>query len=146
MIASVQPHHAPSDRDIVDKYWGKREGFRYPYKSLLNHPTKLVFGSDVPIETMDALRIISRREKVKAKIPLVPIFYNLNLLSLKFVGCTYELGVAGYMRLRSGKLFKDMPLAKEFIKKRKLNFFPSFKNIFKINKVIRKVKKIENSK
>ena len=58
VIASVQPYHAPSDRDIVDKYWGKREGFRYPYKSLLNHQTKLVFGSDAPIETMDALRII----------------------------------------------------------------------------------------
>jgi len=58
VIASVQPYHAPSDRDIVDKYWGKREGFRYPYKSLLNQKTRLVFGSDVPIETLDALRII----------------------------------------------------------------------------------------
>lgn len=58
VIASVQPYHATSDRDVVDKYWGKREGFRYPYKSFLNHNAKLVFGSDVPIETMDALRII----------------------------------------------------------------------------------------
>ncbi len=58
VIASVQPYHAPSDRDIVDKHWGKRIGFRYPYKSLLNHKARLVFGSDVPIETMDALRII----------------------------------------------------------------------------------------
>ncbi len=58
VIASVQPYHAPSDRDIVDKHWGKRVGFKYPYKSLLNHQTRLVFGSDVPIETMDALRII----------------------------------------------------------------------------------------
>jgi len=58
VIASVQPYHAPSDRDIVDKYWGKREGFRYPYKSLLNQKTRLVFGSDVPIETLDALKII----------------------------------------------------------------------------------------
>ena len=58
VIASVQPYHAPSDRDIVDKHWGKRGGFRYPYKSLLNQKTKLVFGSDAPIETMDALRII----------------------------------------------------------------------------------------
>jgi predicted amidohydrolase YtcJ len=57
VIASVQPYHATSDRDIVDKYWGKREGFRYPYKSLLNHNAKLVLGSDVPIETMEALRI-----------------------------------------------------------------------------------------
>lgn len=58
VIASVQPYHATSDRDIADKYWGKRSGFRYSYKSLLNQKTKLVFGSDLPIETMDALRII----------------------------------------------------------------------------------------
>ncbi|MCK4427719.1 MAG: amidohydrolase, partial [candidate division Zixibacteria bacterium] len=58
VIASVQPYHAPSDQNTADKYWGKREGFRYPYKSLLNHQTKLVFGSDAPIETMDALKII----------------------------------------------------------------------------------------
>jgi predicted amidohydrolase YtcJ len=58
VIASVQPYHAPSDRDIADKYWGKRAGFRYPYKSLLNQKTKLVFGSDLPIETMDPLKII----------------------------------------------------------------------------------------
>jgi predicted amidohydrolase YtcJ len=58
VIASVQPYHAPSDRDIADKYWGKRPGFRYPYKSLLDEKTKLVFGSDLPIETMDPLKII----------------------------------------------------------------------------------------
>jgi predicted amidohydrolase YtcJ len=58
VIASVQPYHAPSDRDIADRYWGKREGFRYPYKTLLNHQTMVIFGSDVPIETMDPLKII----------------------------------------------------------------------------------------
>jgi predicted amidohydrolase YtcJ len=58
VIASVQPYHAPSDRYIAIKYWGKREGLRYPYKSLLNEKTKLVFGSDLPIEAMDPLKII----------------------------------------------------------------------------------------
>jgi predicted amidohydrolase YtcJ len=58
VIASVQPYHAPSDRDIADRYWGKREGLRYPYKSLLRQKTKLVFGSDLPIETMNPLKII----------------------------------------------------------------------------------------
>jgi hypothetical protein len=72
VIASVQPYHAPSDRDIADKYWGKRAGFRYPYKSLLNHQTNLAFGSDVPIETMDPLKIIyaavtRRKERERRK-------------------------------------------------------------------------------
>jgi predicted amidohydrolase YtcJ len=76
VIASVQPYHAPSDRDIADNYWGKRAGFRYPYKSLLNHQTNLVFGSDLPIETMDPLKIIyaavtrrKEREKKRAWYP-----------------------------------------------------------------------------
>jgi predicted amidohydrolase YtcJ len=71
VIASVQPYHAPSDRDIADNYWGKRAGFRYPYKSLLNHQTNLVFGSDLPIETMDPLKIIyaavTRRKEMEKK-------------------------------------------------------------------------------
>lgn len=58
VIASVQPYHAPSDRDIADRYWGKRKGFRYPYKSLLSYQAKLVFGSDSPIVTLNPLRII----------------------------------------------------------------------------------------
>jgi heterodisulfide reductase subunit C len=97
-------------------------------------------------KVMDSLRIIARREKVKAKIPLVPIFYNLNLLTLRFVGCIYELGVAGYMRFRAGTLIKDLPIAKAFINKRKLGFFPNFRNIFRINKIMKNVKRIEYSK
>jgi hypothetical protein len=79
----------------------------------------------------------------ESKKPLVPIFYNLCLLSLKFVGCIYELGVAGTMRLRSGTIIKDMPIAIKFITKRKIRFLPNFRNIFKINRLIRNVKKYE---
>jgi predicted amidohydrolase YtcJ len=56
VIASVQPVHAPSDRDIAGKYWGKRCKFAYAYKSLLKNGARLVFGSDAPIETLDPLK------------------------------------------------------------------------------------------
>lgn len=104
--------------------------------------TRCPQGIDIS-KVMDALRIIARREKVKAKVPLVPAFYNLCLLSLRFVGCIYELGVAGFMRFRSGTLIKDMPIATTFIKKGKIRFFPNFRNIGKINRIIRKVKTYE---
>ncbi len=92
---------------------------------------------------MDSLRIMARKEKVKAKVPLVPIFYKLCLLSLKYVGCIYEAGVAGFMRLRAGSLMKDIPLAKAFLKKGKLKIFPTFRNVFMVRRVIKKVKKYE---
>ena len=107
--------------------------------------TRCPQGIDIS-KVMDALRITARREKVKAKIPSIPRFYNLCLLSLRFVGCMYEAGLAGFMRLSSGDLIKDMPVAIAFIKQGKLNFFPHFRNIFKINKIIRKVRKIEGFK
>ncbi|MCP4148883.1 MAG: heterodisulfide reductase subunit C [bacterium] len=92
---------------------------------------------------MDALRIMAGRERVKAKIPAVPFFYKLCLMTLKYIGCVYEIGVAGIMRLREGRLIQEIPLAKTFLKKGKLKFFPHFRNIFKINRIIRKVKKYE---
>ncbi|MDZ7303537.1 MAG: 4Fe-4S dicluster domain-containing protein [candidate division KSB1 bacterium] len=105
--------------------------------------TRCPQGIDIS-KVMDALRIIARREKVKARIPSVPRFYNLCLLSLRLVGCIYEMGVAGFLRMRSGTLIKDMPLAKEFISKGKIRFLPKFRNVKKINRIISRVKKYES--
>jgi heterodisulfide reductase subunit C len=95
-------------------------------------------------KVMDALRITARREKWKAKVPLVPVFYTLCYWAIRYIGCIYEMGVAGFLRLRSGRMIKDMPLAKEFIKKGKLRLFPKFRNIFRVNRIIRKVKTYED--
>jgi len=56
VIASVQPAHAPSDRDIAKRYWGKRCKLAYAYHTLLKSGARVVFGSDVPIETFDPLK------------------------------------------------------------------------------------------
>jgi heterodisulfide reductase subunit C len=104
--------------------------------------TRCPQGIDISA-VMDALRIISRREKVKAKVPMVPAFYNLCLLSLKYIGCIYELGLAGIMRLRAGTIIKDMPIATTLIKKGKINFLPHFRNSKQVRRIIRKVKTYE---
>lgn len=107
--------------------------------------TRCPQGIDIS-RVMDALRIIARREKVKAALPLVPAFYTLCLRTLKYAGCIYEAGVAGLMRLKARTLFKDMPLAKQFLKKGKLKILPTFRRPSRIRRIIRKVKTYERVK
>ena len=53
VIASVQPVHAPSDKEIAEKYWGERCRLAYAYKTLLKNGARITFGSDAPIETLN---------------------------------------------------------------------------------------------
>ena len=56
VIASMQPQHATADIDMVEAYWsGERIGGAYAWRKLLDAGTKLTFGSDCPVETMDPL-------------------------------------------------------------------------------------------
>jgi predicted amidohydrolase YtcJ len=53
VTASVQFSHAPSDRDIADRFWtGKTDG-AYAYRSLLDAGAVLANGSDAPIEELE---------------------------------------------------------------------------------------------
>lgn len=51
LTASMQPIHATSDMDIADQHWGKRAALAYAWKTLEAHGTKLIFGSDAPVES-----------------------------------------------------------------------------------------------
>ena len=51
LTASVQPIHATSDMDMADFYWGARCRYAYAYQSLFSAGTRLVFGSDAPVES-----------------------------------------------------------------------------------------------
>jgi len=56
VIASMQPIHATSDRDLADRYWGAERVRRaYPWRQLLDHGARLAFGSDAPVEPIDPL-------------------------------------------------------------------------------------------
>jgi predicted amidohydrolase YtcJ len=55
VACSVQFSHAPSDRDLADRFWaGKTEG-AYAYRSLLDSGAVVANGSDAPIEELDPL-------------------------------------------------------------------------------------------
>jgi len=51
IIASMQPSQVPSDMVKADRLLGKRAAFTYAFKTLLDHQTKMAFGSDAPVET-----------------------------------------------------------------------------------------------
>jgi len=58
VVASVQPFHAVADRDIAERYWGKRHRRAYAYRSMQQMGIPLALGSDAPVETFDPLRIL----------------------------------------------------------------------------------------
>jgi predicted amidohydrolase YtcJ len=55
VIASMQPVHAVSDRELADREWGPRVGHAYAWRSLAAAGTVLAFGSDAPVESADPL-------------------------------------------------------------------------------------------
>ncbi len=55
VVASMQPIHCTQDRDIADRYWGARGRYAYAFRSLVRCGTRLAFGSDAPVETLDVL-------------------------------------------------------------------------------------------
>jgi hypothetical protein len=55
VACSVQFSHAPSDRDLADRFWGDRLGGTYAFRSLLESGAVLANGSDAPIEELDPL-------------------------------------------------------------------------------------------
>ena len=53
VAASVQFSHAPSDRDLAERFWGGKTDGAYAYHSLLDSGALLANGSDAPIEELD---------------------------------------------------------------------------------------------
>ena len=58
VVASVQPFHAVADRDIAERYWGRRYRRAYAYRTMYDMGIPLALGSDAPVETFDPLRIL----------------------------------------------------------------------------------------
>jgi len=58
VVASVQPYHAVADRDIAERYWGRRHRHAYAYHTMQQMGIPLALGSDAPVETFDPMRIL----------------------------------------------------------------------------------------
>jgi predicted amidohydrolase YtcJ len=62
----MQPAHLLVDAPLADRHWGRRSAGAYRFRSLLERGTPLVFGSDVPVASIDP------REGVFAAMERVP--------------------------------------------------------------------------
>ena len=55
VACSVQFSHAPSDRDLAERYWGDRLEGAYAFRSLWDSGALVANGSDAPVEELDPL-------------------------------------------------------------------------------------------
>ena len=55
VACSVQFSHAPSDRDLAERFWGDRTAGAYAFRSLWDSGAVVANGSDAPIEELDPL-------------------------------------------------------------------------------------------
>ena len=55
VAASVQFSHAPSDRDLAERYWSDRVDGAYAFRSLVDSGALVANGSDAPVEELDPL-------------------------------------------------------------------------------------------
>jgi len=53
IVASMQPAHLLTDIPLVDRHWGARGRGAYAFDSLRRRGTRIVFGSDAPVATLD---------------------------------------------------------------------------------------------
>ncbi|MFL5493335.1 MAG: amidohydrolase [Gemmatimonadales bacterium] len=53
IVVSMQPAHLLTDIPLVDRHWGDRGAGAYAFRSLLQRRTTMVFGSDVPVASID---------------------------------------------------------------------------------------------
>ncbi len=53
IVVSMQPAHLLTDIPLVDRHWGRRGRGAYVFRSLLQRGTAVVFGSDVPVASVD---------------------------------------------------------------------------------------------
>jgi predicted amidohydrolase YtcJ len=53
IVLSMQPAHLLTDVPLVDRHWGSRGQGAYAFRTLLRTGSAIVFGSDVPVASID---------------------------------------------------------------------------------------------
>ena len=80
VACSVQFSHAPSDRDLADRYWGGKTDGAYAFRSLLASGAVVANGSDAPIEELDPLAGV--RAGVRRSIDGRPAWHEEQTLTI----------------------------------------------------------------
>jgi predicted amidohydrolase YtcJ len=70
IVVSMQPAHLLTDIPLVDRHWGGRGRGAYAFRTLLRRGTPMVFGSDVPVASIDPREgIFAAVERPSAALP-----------------------------------------------------------------------------
>ena len=106
VIASVQPFHAVADRDIAERYWGKRARRAYAYRTMQHMNIPVALGSDAPVEIFDPLRIIYAATMRRDNATPRPPWLSDQSLSVNEALWDYTMGAAyaGSEEQRKGSL------------------------------------------
>ena len=108
VIASMQPIHATSDYLAADLYWGERSKNSYAWRTLIDQSTRLVLGSDAPVESPNPFfglhAAVTRRREDGSPGPQG--WYPEQRLNLEtaLLGFTRSAAYAAGMEDRLGKL------------------------------------------
>ena len=94
VIASIQPFHAVADRDLAERYWGKRSRRAYAYRTMHDMGIPIALGSDAPVETFDPLRIISAATLRRDPALQRPAWLPDQALSINDAIRAYTMGAA----------------------------------------------------
>jgi len=112
IYASVQPLHLAHDIPIIHKYLSTRAHYTYPFASLHKSGTKLIFGSDIPIEDFNPWHAIySAMERRYRLEPTQASFHSEQRLDLNTCLQAYTVNAAAvvgmdtqYGRVQPGRL------------------------------------------
>jgi predicted amidohydrolase YtcJ len=108
VACSVQFSHAPSDRDLADRFWAGKTDGAYAFRSLLDSGALLANGSDAPIEELDPLAGI--RAGVRRSIDDRPAWHPEQALTVDqafHATCVAPAWLSGDER-RRGRLIPGM--------------------------------------
>ena len=108
VVASIQPFHAVADRDIAERYWGKRHRRAYAYRTMREMGIPLALGSDAPVEIFDPIRILCAATLRRDPALQRPSWLPDQALSVQDALWGYTMGAAyaGAEEQRKGSLSK----------------------------------------
>jgi predicted amidohydrolase YtcJ len=114
-VASMQPIHAVSDRELADREWGARTRLAYAWRALHDAGAVLAFGSDAPVETADPLRGLDAATSWRRRAGWHPALALTRAQALRAytLGAAYAVGMEDRLgRLRPG-LLCDLTVVRE---------------------------------
>lgn len=107
VVASMQPSHAVTDRELVEREWKKAAPLGYAWRALARAGVVLAFGSDAPVEPADPLYGIDAATRWRRRVGWLPELALGEAAAVRAStwGAAYAVGMENRLgRLRPGQL------------------------------------------